>query len=49
MKKYFVYIPGWVYALNFHAKNEKEARAKARNWLGLEKLPNGTAVWPAVC
>ena len=48
MKRYFVYIPGWVYALDFYAKNEREARAAARNWLGLERLPARTAVWAAI-
>lgn len=45
MKHYYVHAPGWVYALSFHGRNEREARAAAREWLGLTRLPKGTAVW----
>ena len=45
MRQYFVHVPGWVYALNFMAYNEREARAAARAWLGVSRLPRGTAVW----
>ena len=45
MKRYFVHVQGWTYALNFYARNEREARAAARDWLGVERLPAGTAVW----
>lgn len=47
MKKYFVHVPGWVYAGNFYGRNEREARTEARKWLGVARLPNGTAVWRA--
>lgn len=45
MRKYFVHAPGWVYAAEFYGRNEREARAAAREWLGVRRLPAGTAVW----
>ena len=45
MKKYFFLFPGDVYALEFYGHNEREAREAARNWLGVNRLPNGTEVW----
>ena len=45
MKCYCIHIPGWVYAANFYGRNEREARAAAREWLGVPRLPRGTAVW----
>jgi hypothetical protein len=47
MKCYYVHVPGWFYAASFHAHNEREARAAAREWLGVRRLPRGTAVWLA--
>lgn len=45
MKRYWVHVPGWVYAGNFYGRNEREARAAAREWLGVVRLPRRTAVW----
>lgn len=45
MKRYFVHVPGWAYALNVFARNEREARAIVRDWLWVERLPARTAVW----
>lgn len=45
MKCYCVHVPGWVYAANFYGRTEREARAAAREWLGVSRLPRGTAVW----
>jgi len=28
-----------------NCNNEKNARSKARMWLGVDKLPSGTMVW----
>ena len=47
MKKYFVHVPGWAYAGNFYGANSREARAEARKWLGVSRLPRGTSVWEA--
>lgn len=44
-KRYYVHAPGWVYSLNFYGRNEREARAAAREWLGVDRLPKGTVVW----
>lgn len=45
MKRYCVHVPGWTYAANFYGSFEREARKAAREWLGVSRLPNGTAVW----
>ena len=42
---YFVHVPGWVYAHQFYAASKREARALARDWLGVTRLPAGTGVW----
>jgi len=43
MPKYQVWIEGWV-LFDTVAKNEREARANARKWLGVKRLPKGTGV-----
>jgi len=45
MKRYAVHAPGWVYVLHFYGRNEREARAAARELLGVNRLPRGVAVW----
>jgi len=45
MKCFCIHIPGWTYAANFYGTNEREARAAAREWLGVSRLPRGTTVW----
>lgn len=45
MKRYFIHFPGDVYAGNFYGNTAREARAAARKWLGVDRLPRGTAVW----
>lgn len=45
MRRYWVHVPGWVYSIHFYGRNEREARQAAREWLGVKKLPAGTAVW----
>lgn len=45
MKLYHVHVRGWVYALSFRASSEREARQMARDYLGVSRLPRGTAVW----
>lgn len=47
MKRYCVHVPGWIYAADFYGDNEREARKAAREWLGVSRLPRGTAVWEA--
>ena len=50
-KKYAVWavhIPGHVYANNVYLDKPgtaEDARAWTRDWLGVKRLPNGTAVW----
>jgi hypothetical protein len=52
-KKYMVWsvhLPGHVYAYNAWLSEPgtaKDARAWMRDWLGVKRLPNGTAVWPS--
>jgi len=43
MPKYQVWIGGWN-RFDTTAANEREARANARDWLGVGRLPNGTSV-----
>ena len=45
MRRFYIHVPGWVYAATFYGANEREARAAARAWLGVSRLPRGTAVW----
>lgn len=46
LKRYGVHVPGWVYSAEFWARNEREARQLAREYLGgVSRLPPGTAVW----
>lgn len=47
MKRYFFHCPGMVYAGNVYGSNEAEARAAARQSLGVSRLPRGTAIWRA--
>lgn len=47
MKRYYVHCPGWVYAGNVYGRNKREARAAARQWLGVSRLPRGASVWEA--
>lgn len=42
---YFVLFPGAAYAGSFYGHTEREARAAARRWLGVNRLPRGTSVW----
>ena len=46
-RRYFIHVPGWVYAISFDAASERAAREAARAWLGVTRLPRGTAVWAA--
>ena len=45
MKHFMVHCPGWVYAGDFYGRNAAEARAAARKWMGVGRLPKGTTVW----
>lgn len=47
MKRYSVKFPDTFYAGTFYGNSEAEARAAARAWLGVSRLPKGTAVWLA--
>lgn len=45
MKRYFIHVPGWIYALPAYGYNERDARSRFRDQHGFGKrLPNGTAV-----
>lgn len=44
-KRYSVHVPGWVYAGTFYGRNRREAAKAAREWMGLRRLPNNTAIW----
>lgn len=46
-KMFFVHFPGCAYAGNFYGVDAREARAEARKWLGVSRLPRGTSVWEA--
>lgn len=42
----FIRLPGDKYATQFFdCKNEKELREKARKFLNVKRLPQGTEVW----
>lgn len=55
MTTYNAHIPGNFYALgpiitadgNRYARTEREAREGLRTWLGVDRLPVGTEVYPA--
>lgn len=47
MKRYYIHVPGWVYAGTFYGSTPQQARKACRKWLGVSRLPNGTAVWEA--
>lgn len=43
---WYAYFPGDVYATQlFDCNNQTEARQVAREFLGVNRLPNGTAIW----
>jgi len=48
-KHYYVLLPGDFYPLDAWARNEEEARAQIREWLGVRRLPRGTQVWRSDC
>ena len=43
--RWYAHAPGMVYAVNVYAKDEREAREKLRAFLGVKRLPPGSAVW----
>jgi hypothetical protein len=45
VRRFWFHCPGMVYAGNVYARNEREARAAARESLGVSRLPAGSAVW----
>jgi len=47
--KWWVHYPGEVYAndMDFYEPvTRKTATNRARDWLGVKRLPNGTEIWP---
>lgn len=44
-KHYYAHAPSMTYAISVYAKNKKEAKAHLRRWLGVKRLPSGSAVW----
>ena len=46
--KWYIKFPADAYALGpVPANNKREARAYAREWAGVSRLPNGFACWEA--
>lgn len=46
MKRYFIHIPGWCYAMMCYGNNERDARKRFREQHGFgDRMPRGTAVW----
>lgn len=45
MHRFWAHQPGMVYAVNIYADNEREARRKLREFLGVRRLRPGSAVW----
>lgn len=45
MKHWLVRTPGNFYPFDIYADSEAEARAKARKFEGVTRLPAGTDVW----
>ena len=43
--KWYGHAPGMVYAVSITANNEQEARDELRRFLGVKRLPRGSAVW----
>lgn len=47
-KRWYVKFPADAYALGpIEAESEEAARAWARDWEGVDRLPAGVEVWPA--
>jgi hypothetical protein len=44
-RRWYAHAPFMVYAVNVYAATEREARAKFRAFLGVHRLPAGSAVW----
>lgn len=44
-RRWWIREPGAVYPFNVRARNESEAREKARLFLGVDRLKRGTEVW----
>lgn len=48
-KKWFVRFTGSFFATQFFGcETEKDVRAKARIFLGVTRLPNGTEIWSSM-
>jgi hypothetical protein len=43
--RWYAHAPGMVYAVNVYAKDDREAREKLRDFLGVKRLPAGSSVW----
>jgi hypothetical protein len=46
-RRFFWITPYMGVAYDIYGKNERDARANIRKFLGVERLPNETQVWPA--
>ncbi len=46
MRPWFVLFPGSAYAGEFYGEDIDEAKQAAGDWLGVKRLPSGTAIWP---
>jgi len=47
MNKYFIHIPGWVYAMTAYGTNKKDAVDRFKNQHGITRMPNGYGIWEA--
>lgn len=47
MKRYFVHIPSWVYAMTCYGFNQKDAVARFRLQHGFTRMPKGYGIWEA--
>ena len=47
MIKYYVHIPGWVYAVTAYGLNKRDAVNRFKHQHGMSRMPRGYGIWEA--
>lgn len=47
MKRYFVHIPSWAFAMTCYGINKKDAIARFRQQHSFNRMPKGYGIWEA--
>jgi hypothetical protein len=45
MKKYYIHIPGWAFAMTAYGNSKSDALAKFKAQHGMTRMPNGYGIW----